>query len=311
VATGDGVAPDAISDDGTVMASIHGDETGQTVDLVGLSPRTYRKVLSATSVGGLDMTPDGHTVAIAASGVSTTPGGDGLFVFNRTTGTLTFPNQPVAPIVGGPSVSADGRWVALLETGITAPLDNDIVLVDVQSGTSQVLTAVGDDIGAPQISSDGSTVAWGPTSADGTDPVTSYDRASGVSTTVASTGIDPVVSGNGGRVAFIVPGDVDSPDSIGVWDRAVDTTAQLGTSDNIDVTALRISTDGTRLIAQQNDHDLGLSDASVADWTIFTDTFTVVAGPVSLLQAASADATHVIYLTLGSSPTTFSAWTRP
>jgi Tol biopolymer transport system component len=292
--------PQAISDDGSIMASISPPplQTNPTpasfsVDMLGITDRWYRPVLTATSVHSLAMTADGRELAIVADGVpasSSSPGGNGLFVFNRSTGKVTKPNQPTG-IFSKPSISADGSTiVAGVQSG---DFVNQDVLFDLTGGTYTILDTA-DSPASPVISADGSTVVMGIGLGGGNNSLELYDRATSGATFVGY-GAAASVSGDGSRVAYLAQSAYAQPYNLWYWDRSSGQSTQVST-DEVD-NQPTISTDGARIEVTD---PVFSGFGSILDWNLTTHSEATIAGPapLDLALASSPNAAHVLYQSL-------------
>jgi Tol biopolymer transport system component len=168
-----------------------------------------------------------------------------IFVQDRLTGAVTLVNVP-AP--GGssegessePVISGDGREVAFTSTARLSPQDTDeqpdVYLRNLETGTTKLISVRADGaqgIGAndePDLSRDGSTVAFASTVADtfsstdadpdadiytakvATGELTLISRASGNGVDAAGDARSPAISGDGSAVAFeTVANNIDEP----------------------------------------------------------------------------------------------------
>jgi hypothetical protein len=306
--------PVALSDNGDVMASINRPVLGtqalpESVELVSIHDRWFRRVLTGTTVASVAMSADGQKLAIVATGVqptSTDPGGDGLFFFDHATGQVTRPDQP-AGLYSTPSdfccevsMSADGSVVAATSGGAGA-------VFDTTADTYQLLTPPDNQFYTYlfSVSADGTTIVMSVAPDAGDDlSIYRYDVATGTMTTIGN-GRAATVSGDGSRVLFESSPRFDRPLQTQIWDSTTDLSRILSTAE---IDNLQLSTDGTRFFGTLLGSGLGVPIdeliGTVIDGGLAIDasgnataSYPAIAGPGlgDYFMVASRNGDHVIY----------------
>jgi Tol biopolymer transport system component len=161
----------------------------------------------------------GSTANDLAPGQIDTNGLSDVFLYDRTTGISTLVSQSGGSAISGddPAISADGRYVAYVKG------DGSVLLYDRMSGTTILAGSNAPVLDTPSLSADGRFVAFaslatalvpGQVDGNGSYDVFLYDRVLGTTTLVSrstagatTTGnqgaVGPVLSADGGTVAFI------------------------------------------------------------------------------------------------------------
>lgn len=211
--------------------------------------------LAATTGNGHSTSPvisaDGAFVAFVSGATNLAGGKQGAFLFERATGLVTYVGPTDLTIYFQPlAMSADGNWVAYTSPVVTylpaatVPVENVFLFDRVGGSTTLVSHAAGSstatgnsDSSQPTLSADGRFVAFSSSATDlvagvadvnGGPDAFLFDRADGsvrllsaatgaISVTSNGSSTFPVVSADGGRVAFLstgtnlIPGQIAGP----------------------------------------------------------------------------------------------------
>jgi Tol biopolymer transport system component len=233
-----------------------------------------RDAATGQAAGGTDplVSADGSSVAFLSTASGLVPGqvspapGTHLFLFNRSTGTMTLVSHAAGSTVTtadqGPfttafSASREGRWIAFTSTATNLAAgqvegnsgQDDVFLFDRATGTNVLVShTAGSPVqtgnGAsrdPSISADGRWVAFASTAADlvagRTGGVYLWDRTTGGLAWVGP-GDQPEISDDGRWIAFqstaadVVPGqaDANAGTDVFLWDRVTAATILVSRS---------------------------------------------------------------------------------
>jgi Tol biopolymer transport system component len=221
------------------------------------------------SSGGPSISADGRFVAYQSSAsdlvAGDTNGADDIFVFDRKTDitervSIASDGTEGNASSGGPSISADGRYVTYAsEASNLVPGDTnsveDIFVFDRKTGITDRVSLAGGDIEGnsssfgPSISASGRFVTYGsfasnlvPEDTNGVSDIFVFDRKTGTIERVSVTSdgtegnggnVDASISANGRYVTYtsfasnLVPEDTNGVSDIFVFDRKTDTTERV------------------------------------------------------------------------------------
>lgn len=284
-------------------------------------------VLGGALPSGLDLSADGRWIVYNGQ-VGTTYG---LYATERTTGRTTTLRTGSTPF-GDLSVSADGNRVAYVlgDPGFGYELDAQVRLLDRTTGADTLVSATPGGVagnaasGAPQLSEDGSVVAFETRStnlADGTDgedlDVLVKVLATGAVERVGGTegSSSPSVSADGDRVAFktdeqLAPGDDDTLEDVVVRTRSTGglVLASAGIAADGFASHPTITADGRKvayLVPEGGRPEVIVSGVFVTDLAT-GDTVRASTGPVELMRTpgvpaeVSADGRFVLFTAVSS-----------
>lgn len=300
---------------GKVDVFVHDRQTGAT-SLVSVAPASAGA--NGDSAAG-PISADGRFVAFHSLASNLVPGDTNpfrdVFVHDRDAGTTTrvsldsFDGQANGPSEG-PSISADGRFVAFTSTasnlvGGDTNATYDVFVKDLQTReTARVsVSSAGLQGNAgsadASISADGRFVAFTSSASNlvdddtnGTADVFVHDRQAGTTARIAVGG-RPAISADGRFVAFssqaanLVPGDTNSRLDVFVHDRTDGTTARVsvtsaGAQANDNSFAPSISADGRFVAFTSSASNLGVHDVNFAPDVFVHDRLTAVTEQASV-----------------------------
>jgi len=280
------------------------DRTAGTTERVTMAGRKTEANAESSNPA---ISPDGRFVAFASFADNLVPGDTNftsdVFLLDRSSGALqrvsvSSTEEQATNASGGPSVSADGRFVAFgsdagnLVPGEVEDSAGDVYLRDVQAGTTEGISTVSTGFvrhsGAPSISADGNLVAFhswddGLVAGDTNNSydVFVFDRSAGTfeRVSVDSAGaqgddwsLGAAITPDGRFVAFhsfagnLVAGDGNFDFDVFLHDRVTHTTDRLsvrtdGTEGDLSLASLNpsISADG-RVVAFESEANLVAGD---------------------------------------------------
>ena len=250
------------------------------------------------------LTPDARFMAFAyGGGPDIIPGITGEHVYVRDLQTGVIDASPILAGrtgIGGPSISANGRYVAFYSFSTTPPSNSDVFIWDRTTGAIQWASAApggvqgtGGNCYDPKISADGNFVAFRslmsdlvPGDTNGVYDVFVFDRVQSTlqRVSVSSAGVQgnnisegPSLSGDGRYVLFrsyatnLVAGDTNGMDDFFVRDRVAGTTERVSVSSSgaqgsaggsLANTLSSISTDGRYVAFPHGSPDLVANDTN-------------------------------------------------
>jgi arylsulfatase A-like enzyme/Tol biopolymer transport system component len=203
----------AVSAGGDAVAYVATDESGTPQVWVYDASGTTLASHDATGAAGLlgsgqpAMSADGGLVAFTSVDPLVDTDTNGLadiYVLDRATGTLAVASSGAVD-AADPALSADGHWLTFVERG-------RVRLTDLQAATTVDITDGSSTAATPTISADGRWLDWTEGGA-----VVDLDRATDTRTTIAASGHDPSVGGDGRVVAYV--SDVAGVAQIIAYDR--------------------------------------------------------------------------------------------
>ncbi|WP_313405148.1 hypothetical protein [Aeromicrobium sp.] len=243
-----------------------------------------------------------------------------VYVRDRVTGSVTpAPSTgSLEPMVRSyyPVISRDGRHVAYLQRAfVMGSLESSFVTVwDRAAGTTTVLPGdTGSAANIPEISADGSLVLYSTMNNDESSTVRLWDRGTGRSSPVSSTGEHPLLyalSPNGTSIAMttvraaVGEDATQAPWSMTIWNRARDTRSVVATGATDEQIALpsTVSDSGDRLVF--NELASSSETASVRLWSGLHGTTSTASLPqpytMAILPRASDDGSAVVFAALTS-----------